>query len=265
MMKVSNCTNRPLLVPCNLENINYQIDTYIGCEHYCYYCYALKYAETRWSEEIIIHRDLQEKLCDDLLSIAPQTIYIGYHSDPYQPLESELHQTRKVLEILLEKGFSASILTKSDLVVRDIDILKEMPYANVSISVAFDNDEIRNYFEGNTKNTNDRIEALRLCKDAGIRTSALVCPVIPEITDTEKLISKLENIADKIWIYRINLEDKRDENSLNMKNILRQHFPERRNEIETIIHNENHSFWTDLRYNLEFIKDRRNLDLSIHL
>ena len=62
---------------------------------------------------------------------------MGYHTDPYQPCEAEYQQTRKVLELLFEKGFSASILTKSDLVVRDVDILAEMKDAAVNVSVAF--------------------------------------------------------------------------------------------------------------------------------
>ena len=264
-MKVSNCTNRPLLEPCSLDQINYEIDTYIGCEHYCYYCYALNYAETRWSEEIKIHRNIKEKLKGELHGIAPQIIYMGYHSDPYQPLEAELRQTRLVLEILLERGFSASILTKSNLVLRDIDILKEMPDANVSISVAFDNDETRKVFEWNTIDTDDRIDALRLCRKSGIPTSALVCPVIPEITNTKKLISKLAGIADKVWIYGISLEDSKDENSLNMEKILRQHFPEKRKKIETIIQSKNHPFWADLRNKLEIYRDSLNLDLRIQL
>jgi len=264
-MKVSNCTNRPLVEPCNLDDINYQIDTYIGCEHYCYYCYALQYAETNWSEEIKTHRDIEEKIRNELENIPPQTIYLGYHSDPYQPMESELFQTRKTLELLLKNGFSASILTKSNLVVRDIDLLKEMPNANVSISVAFDNDEIRNRFEGNTINTDDRIEALRLCKEAGIGTSALVCPVIPVITDTENLISKLEYITEKIWIYGISLQNRKEECSLNVENILMLNFSNEAEEIESIIYSKNHSYWVKLRNKLKVIKERQNLDLRINL
>jgi len=264
-MKVSNCTNRPLLEPCDLDNINYQIDTYIGCEHYCYYCYALQYAETNWVEEIKTHLDLKEKISHELETIPPQTIYLGYQSDPYQPLESELCKTRETLEFLLINGFSASILTKSDLVVRDIDILREMPNANVSISVAFDNDEIRTRFERNTINTDDRIEALRLCKEAGISTSALVCPVIPLITNTEILISKLGAIADKIWIYGISIQDKNDVYSLNVANILKRSFTNEAKEIESIIYAKDHLYWKRHRNKLEFIKEDQNLDLIIRI
>ncbi|MCD4719889.1 MAG: hypothetical protein K8S13_08515, partial [Desulfobacula sp.] len=53
-MKVSVCSSRPILSSCGLKDIEYQVDTYVGCEHYCYYCYALPQAETDWSKEILI-------------------------------------------------------------------------------------------------------------------------------------------------------------------------------------------------------------------
>ena len=136
-MKVSECPSRPILSPCGLKELDYQVDTYIGCGHYCYYCYVFDQAETDWSKEILMHSDIVGQLSEELESISPQTIYMGYHTDPYQPCEADYRQTRKVLELLLQKGFSHSILTKSDLVIRDIDILEEMNDAAVSVSVAF--------------------------------------------------------------------------------------------------------------------------------
>jgi DNA repair photolyase len=252
-------------MPCNLNRLNFQIDPYIGCEHYCYYCYALKYAETNWLEEIMVYEDIKEQLQNEISNISPQTIYLGNHTDPYQPLESDLYQTRQILEILLEKGFSASILTKSNLVTRDIDILKEMPESNVSISVAFEDDEIRKCFESNTMNTGDRIDALRLCKENGISTSSLICPVIPHITKTEKLVYRLAPYADKIWIYGLSLQEKNEEASLNVERILKHRFPQNAKEIESIIADKNHGFWTKLRNKLQEIQHAQKLNLSINI
>ena len=184
-MKISTCSYRPILVPCSLENHDFQVDPYVGCEHNCHYCYVLNQAETDWTKEIQIHENIQIQLNEELQDIPSQKIYMGYYSDPYQSIEGEYLQTRKVLELLLEKGFSAGILTKSDLVVRDKDLLKEMNDASVSVSVAFTNNDVRQQFEANTKDTEARIEALRILKDSGIKTSALLCPVIPFITEVK--------------------------------------------------------------------------------
>ncbi|MCD4720178.1 MAG: hypothetical protein K8S13_10020 [Desulfobacula sp.] len=119
---------------------------------------------------------------------------MGYHTDPYQPCEAEYLQTRKVLELFLKNGFSASILTKSDLVIRDIEILTKMNNAAISVSVAFNDNQTRRLFEANTIDTEKRIEALRKLKEIGVRTGALVCPVIPYITDAIELIDMLAPI-----------------------------------------------------------------------
>ena len=142
-MKVTTSSYRPLLIKSTLKNYEYQVDTYIGCSHYCYYCYVLDQAETDWSKEVLSHKDIKDQLNKELTMVPPQKIYMGWHTDPYQPCEADYRQTRQVLELLLAKNFSASILSKSDLVVRDIDILKEMDDASVSVSVAFTDNQIR--------------------------------------------------------------------------------------------------------------------------
>jgi DNA repair photolyase len=106
------CKNLPILEPCTLPELKYQIDPYIGCGHYCYYCYVLPRAVTDWRQEILFHNDITGRLEKELAAISPQTIYMGRHSDPYQPCEADCRQTRQVLELLLEKGFSASILER---------------------------------------------------------------------------------------------------------------------------------------------------------
>ena len=111
-MILTPCNNRLILEPCTLPELNYQIDPYIGCGHYCYYCYVLSQAVTDWRQEILFHNDITGRLEEEIAAIPPQTIYMGWHTDSYQPCEAEFRQTRQILELLLEKGFSASILTR---------------------------------------------------------------------------------------------------------------------------------------------------------
>ncbi len=264
-MKISVCTNRKILSPCGLKDLDYQVDTYVGCEHYCYYCYALANAETDWSKEIQIYPNILDQLSEEIRIISPQTIYMGYQTDPYQPCEAECHQTRKVLELFLKKGFSASILTKSDLVVRDIDILMEMKSAAVSVSVAFNNNQTRRLFEANTMDNERRIEALRQLKEVGVKTGALVCPVIPYITDVIQLIEMLARYTDVIWIYGLNINDRFGQNWLNMQKILNSQFSELVERIEPAIFSKEHIYWSQLRENLVALKNDRELNLNIHL
>ena len=264
-MNVSVCTNRKIISPCGLKDLNYQVDPYVGCEHYCYYCYALAKAETDWSKEIQTHKNIVEQLSKEIDEIPPQTIYMGYHTDPYQPCEVEFQQTRKALEVFIEKGFSASILTKSDLVVRDIDILKEMKDAAVSVSVAFNDNSTRRLFEAATMDTEKRIEALRRLKQAGVRTGALVCPVIPYITDAIKLIDLLASHTDVIWVYGLSINDCLGQNWVTVQKILRRHFPDLIDPIEAAVFSKEDLYWTRLRENLAALKDGRQLNLNIHI
>ena len=178
-------------------------------------------ANTLWCRKA---KHIAGQLNRELEKISPQTIYMGYYTDPYQPCETEYRQTRKVLELFLEKGFSVSILTKSDLVVRDTDVLQEMDHASVSVSVAFNDNRIRQQFEADTIDTEARIRALRKLREAGVKTSALICPVIPYITDVTPLIDKLALYTDAIWIYSLSIEKGLDRNCQNVQGILKTNF-----------------------------------------
>lgn len=264
-MKVSTCSYRPILVPCGLENFDYQVDPYVGCEHSCHYCYVLNQAETDWTKEIFVYNDITGQLSGELEKISPQKIYMGYYTDPYQPCETEQCQTRKALKLFLENGFSASILTKSDLVVRDMDLLKEMDHASVSVSVAFNDNHIRQQFEAKTIDTEDRIAALSKLREAGIKTSALICPVIPFITDVVPLIDMLEPHTDVIWIYGLSINERSDKNWQNVQNILNSHFPKLREQTESAVFSADNSYWIQLRQELEKLQKYRQLNLNIRL
>jgi len=264
-MKMSTCSYRSILVPCRLKNRDYQIDSYVGCEHSCYYCYALNQAETDWSKEVLMYNDIAGQLSRELENVSPQTIYIGYYTDPYQPCEAEYRQTRQVLELLLERNFSVSILTKSDLIVRDMELLREMNSASASVSVAFNDNSIRQKFEANTIDTEARIRALQKLREAGIRTSALICPVVPYITDVTPLIEMLASYTDAIWIYGLSFEDRSGRNWQNVQRILHDHFPNLKEQIETVLFAEEHAYWAELRRQLTELKMDRKLDLRIHL
>ena len=264
-MKITHCTPQPVLVLCGLENFDYQIDPYIGCTHGCRYCYVLSIAETDWTREIQIHHDIVGQLADELASLAPQTIYMGYHTDPYQPCEAEYRQTRKVLQLLLDRGFSASILTKSDLVLRDLDLLEKMVAASVSVSVAFSDDCRREQFEVNTMATAARIEALKKLKAAGVGTGALVCPVIPYLTEVEPLIDRLTPHADTIRVYGLSILNRSDPSWQNVSHILEICFPEKKGRIESALFSKGHPYWANLRQELEDLKQERGLPLLIHV
>jgi len=265
MVKASICSHRPVLQPCALEGYLFQLDPYIGCEHHCYYCYALNKAETDWTVEIQIHKDIHTQLSNEIESIDTQSIYIGWNSDAYQPLEADYHQTRQALELLAERGFPVCVLTKSDLVLRDMDLFKHMPGSSVGISIAFQNDHDRKLFEDDTPPNRKRLEALKKLHEEGIETYSLICPVMPFITDVGELISLAAPYSDTIWIYALSLDRYEDLNWQNIRQILQEYYPEMVKKYKEIAFNSDHAYWTRLRSELQLLQQQAKPELRIEV
>jgi len=265
-MKVHRCSGWQILQPCKPEWLfAYQIDPYIGCEHHCHYCYTLNQTDTNETKEIIMHKDVAGQLSQELFKLEPQTIYMGMNTDPYQPCEKTYQQTRQVLELLAKRGFSVCVLTKSGLVARDIDLFKRMPGSSAGISIAFQDERIRQLFEANTQPTQKRIEALKKLKQARIETYALICPVMPFLTDVERLIEMVKPYADTIWVYPLSMEKEKDRNWQNVRRILDRHFPDLTEKYKQIAFSKDHTYWTGLRKQLEKLQSERKLNLRIEL
>ena len=262
-MKVIEFPGRPVIEPCTLEYYDYTFATYVGCRHRCLYCYTQNDADLDWDTEVGIIPDFREQLAEALGRIPRQVIYVGGDTDPYQPLEAELRHTRQALELMAERGFSGSILTKSDLFTRDIDILKTMAEPSVGISIAFDDEAVRRLFETDAGPTAKRLEALKAAKEAGIATYVLICPVLPHLTDTDSLIDEVRCFADRIWVYSLDIRSDKARNWKRIDGILKKHYPKVQDEFRSIAFSRRHPFWTDLRARLEDLRRTRNLNLEI--
>ena len=249
-------SHREIVASCSLPWYQYQVDPYIGCEHRCHYCYAQNDAETDWEREIKVHTALKPRLLQETAALEPQLIYMGMNSDPYQPAEAQLHQTRKVLEVLVEKEFSVCILTKSSLVTRDIDLFSEMPGTSVGVSIAFNDEYTRKRFEPKAPPNDERIEALKRLKDAGIETYVMICPVMPFLTDVQRVMERVAPYADTIWVYKLSMHSEKDKNWQKVYSILQRDFPEIAEQFQEIVFSDSHPYWDKIREDLvEICKD----------
>jgi DNA repair photolyase len=262
-LRVIEFPGRPAIEPCTLEYYDYTFAPYVGCQHRCLYCYAQDNVDLDWDDEIGVIPDSGRQLTEVLSGIPPQVIYVGGDTDPYQPLEAELLYTRQALELMAGRGFSGSALTKSDLFTRDIDILTKMPEPSVGISIAFDDEGTRLRFEADAPPTTKRMEALKKAKEAGITTYALVCPVLPHITDTESLIEQVSPFADRIWIYPPEMRSHEIRSWKRVESIMKEHYPDSLDEFKSIVFSSQHPYWKELRERLEHLKRSRHLNLEI--
>jgi DNA repair photolyase len=187
------------------------------------------------------------------------------NSDPYQPCEKMHRQTRHLLELLAERGFSACILTKSDLCVRDIDLLKKMPGSSAGVSLAFHDDTTRELFEPDAPSNSRRLAALAELKAAAIETYALISPVMPFITDPQPILSMVSPLADTIWFYALHIGDEGDANWLGLKEVLRNNFPDLVARYRDLAFSRDDLYWKNLRKDLSSIGAREGLNLRIEL
>jgi DNA repair photolyase len=173
------------------------INPYRGCEHGCVYCFArpthayLGLSPGLDFESKLFMKPEAAELLEKELSAAnyqPRVIAIGTNTDPYQPIERRYQVMRRILEVLERAGHPVGIVTKSALVLRDLDILARMAerkLAKVALSVTSLDPELARKMEPRAATPMRRLETLRRLSDAGVPTTVMVAPVIPALNDSE--------------------------------------------------------------------------------
>ena len=175
------------------------INVYRGCTHGCIYCDSRStcYQMDHAFEDVAVKTNAP-KLLEDALRRKRRRCMIGTGSmcDPYLPLEKETRLTRRCLEVIDRYGFGVSVLTKSDLVLRDLDLLKRINEKTKAVVcttfTTFDEDLCR-ILEPHVCTTRRRFEMLKTMRENGIHTGVWLCPILPFLNDTEENLRGLLN------------------------------------------------------------------------
>ncbi|MDP9808410.1 DNA repair photolyase [Rhizobium tibeticum] len=179
------------------------INPYRGCEHGCIYCFARPThaymglsAGLDFEAKLFAKPDAAKLLERELAKpgYKPRVIAIGTNTDPYQPIEKEWRIMRQILEVLEKANHPVSVVTKSAMILRDLDILSAMAERNlvrVSLSVTTLERKLARTMEPRASTPTRRLEAIRALSDAGVQTSVMAAPMIPALNDHE-----LERILD---------------------------------------------------------------------
>ena len=185
------------------------MNLYRGCQHGCIYCDSRSacYQMEHPFEDIEVKENAIELLEDALRRKRHRCmIGTGAMTDPYIPLETELCYTRKALELIERFGFGISILTKSNRILRDIDILKRINEASkcvVQMTLTTYDDNLCRKIEPFVCPTSERFEALKQMRDAGIPTVVWLDPILPFINDTEENINGLLDMCIEAKVYGV--------------------------------------------------------------
>jgi DNA repair photolyase len=154
-----------------------------------------------WGEFVDVRINAPALLKHEIDKRPPGRVWISGVCDPYQPLETAYELTRKCLEILVQYGWPITVQTKSPLVLRDIDLFRRSDKTEVGLSVTSADDEIRKLFEPSAPSIKERIKALEELHLAGIRTYAMIAPLLP---GAEELAAQLSGKVDYVLVDRMN-------------------------------------------------------------
>ena len=246
MIKINKIQVNSYLTTSKLPDADYVINPYIGCPHKCIYCYAefmkrfTDHIDDNWGDFLDI------KLCETPIKLDKLTgcsILFGSVTDAYNPFEKKHRITRKILSNFIGSEAKIEILTKSDLIIRDIDLLKKIPNIRIGISMNSLDDTFRKKTEPFASSVPMRIKSLQTLHDAGIDTYLFMSPIFPEITQFVKIIERVQPFVNSFYFENLNL---RGSYMPRVLSFISNNFPEHTELFDRIYKKKELAYWEKL-------------------
>ncbi len=221
-MKVEEIEAKSILVPSKLPDADYVVNPYTGCSFGCSYCYAsfmgrfVNEPINSWGNYVYVKINAVSLFAKEVQKLSPEnrkkSILLSSVTDPYQGIESKYKLTRGILKILAREKYpgTVGILTKSPMVLRDIDIIRQIPHVEVGMTITTTDDKLGRLLEVHAPLASRRIAALKQLSQKGIKTYAFVGPLLPHFRYQPGLLEKLfASLADagvkSVYAEHINL------------------------------------------------------------
>lgn len=243
-MVVNEITVNDYLTKSNLPDSDYVINPYVGCTHGCKYCYAsfmkrFTGHKENWGDFIDIKR------CNkpiDLRKISGKNIFLSSVTDCYNQYEKNFCITRNILEQLIDSDCNLSISTKSKLILRDIDLLKQMKNLIVCMSINTLNEKFRSDMD-NASTIKERMDTLKELHNNGIYTVLFMSPIFPYITEWKEIIDQTKDYVDEYWFENLNLRGNYKKEILDY---IRIHYSNLYSDYIDIYLKKNDKYWKEL-------------------
>lgn len=235
---------RSVMTKSTLPVGGYSVNPYVGCPHACKYCYASFMKRfTGHTEPWGTFLDVKNwKPISNPHKYDGQRIVIGSVTDGYNPYGNRFGRTREILKELQGTDAEILICTKSDLVVRDLDLLKTFKKVTVSWSVNTLDDDFRADMDC-ASSIEARLNAMKEVYEAGIRTVCFISPIFPGITDWRAIIGRVKNFTDLIWLENLNL---RGQFKSTIMDYIRDNYPSLLPLYQEIYTKNNRNYWKEL-------------------
>lgn len=241
----------------NLPASDYVINPYVGCPHGCKYCYA------SFMKRFTGHKEdwgtfVDIKLCDKKININKlknKRVFLSSVTDCYNKFEEKYELTRNILKQLVDADCELSISTKSKLILRDLDLLKQMKNLTVSMSINTLDENFKNDMD-NASSIKERLYTLKKLHDNGIYTVLFMSPIFPYISNFKEIIDISKDYIDEYWFENLNLRGIYKQTILNY---IQLNYPELIGYYDEIYNKKNKQYWIELSKDIKKYCDENKI------
>jgi DNA repair photolyase len=211
MFKIKEIKSNSIITKSNLPETDYVINPYIGCAHSCVYCYArfmkrfTGHSEP-WGQFVDVKINASNLIPTNTTKYRNKRILLSSVTDAYQPIEAKYKLTRKILKKLIPLQPKLSILTKSALIARDIDLLQQFQNCEIGLTITNLDKHVNQKVEPRTSPPLDKIKALQKLKSANLTTYVFIGPILPYLTDWKEIIFKTQAWTDFYMFENLNIK-----------------------------------------------------------
>jgi len=259
MVKIYEIKAKNVIHKIRIPDADWGVNYYRGCTHGCIYCY-LKFLcrwrkqKEKWGEFVDVKINAPELVAKESGN-KEGTAILCTSGDAYQPVDKKYQLTRKVLQNL-NPNLKLSILTKSDLITRDIDLFKRFKNIELGLTITTLNENIRKVFEPFSPSSHARLGALKKLKEEGFYTYVFVGPIFPYLTDLEEIFKEVSPFVDLFMFEDLNLNPCRKE----VFEAIRKNFPE----LEDKYRNLSKEFWFEKEEEIKELGKRFKKPIKIY-
>lgn len=258
MLEIKEIQTKSILSKSNLPIGDYSANPYTGCTFACKYCYAcfmkrFSNHPEEWGEFLDVKYWQPLK---NTQKYANKELFIGSVTDPYNPQERTYQRTKALLEELKDSGIKLNIATKSDLILRDLELIKSFKNARVSFSINTLDEDFRKDMD-RAVSIKRRLEAMRILYNEGIITTCFISPIFPQITDVMAIINEVQGYCHFIWLENLNL---RGSYKSTIMEYIRTKYPQHLSIYQEIYTQGKMEYWQWLDSRLKAFVESRGLE-----
>ncbi|MGB9979316.1 radical SAM protein [Methanobacterium sp.] len=209
-MIIREIKTKSILSKTGIPIADYVVNPYVGCIHSCIFCYARFMKRftghmEEWGEFIDMKINAPDLIPKEGSKYKGKYVFLSSVTDPYLPLERKYKLTRQIIQNLIPLEPVLGILTKSDLILRDLDLIKQFENSEIGFSFSTLDESIRREVEPSASPVGDRIKALKEVHKSGIKTYVFISPILPFLTDWKDIINKTRDYADYFRFENLNV------------------------------------------------------------